>query len=93
MTDVRCPHCSGGHYELRDEAIHGAAFVLTLIRCTGCGAPAGVLENQNVGHLLALQGAQLQELRGMIGDIQAKLNEPPAPKPARKPAAKKAAAK
>ena len=100
MAEPKCPHCAGTQFELQDENISGAAFTLTIIRCSACGAPAGVLENRNIGQFLAVQGEKIDALNAAVADLQKQIaaltasaaKPPKAPRAEKKAAAPKASA-
>jgi len=96
MAIPKCPHCAGTQFELQDETIVGAAFTLTVIRCASCGAPAGVLENQNVSQALTVQSEKISALHGLLSDLQQQVSvlvaatvKPPKAPREKKPAAPK----
>jgi len=71
MAEPACPHCRGTTFELRDATdIQGSSFTYAIVRCAGCGAPIGVLEDQSISAILADQAAVLDDLGGAVARIE-----------------------
>jgi hypothetical protein len=71
MVSPTCPHCKSNAFELQETPdIQGAAFTYAIVRCAGCGAPIGVLEDENIDATLAEQSAKIDDLAEAISRIE-----------------------
>jgi hypothetical protein len=57
-------------FELHEEPIQGATFTIAMIRCAGCGAPIGVLEDENLSALIREQEISIAELNDRISNVE-----------------------
>jgi hypothetical protein len=54
-ASTKCYYCDGLVFELRAAEILDCAHPHRFIQCSKCGMPAGVIESQHIGTLLAEQ--------------------------------------
>jgi hypothetical protein len=67
MTAPTCAHCNSTTFELQDSPnIQGANFIYSIVRCSDCGAPIGVLEDDNISATLAEHAIKLDELGDLV---------------------------
>jgi len=66
MTVSTCTKCAGHSFELALFTPIGTSKKLSLVQCSQCGAPVGVLEPAT--------GAQFETLQRQIAAIDEKLN-------------------
>jgi hypothetical protein len=87
MADMKCGFCQGTTFALSTEQVENARFPLSIVRCTSCDAPVGLLQADDPVAALRLlaQGLgdrfrQLEErLSKEIAEIRDRL--PPAAEP------------
>ena len=60
------PKCAGHSFELAPFTPLGASRKLTIVQCSGCGAPIGVLD--------PAAGPQIEGLKNQIAAIDERLN-------------------
>ncbi len=75
MALSKCPHCNNTSFETKEVSPSGSPFSAIFIQCAGCGAPAGVMDFYNIGTLLNIQGAKIEELLQKIDKLQHSINE------------------
>jgi hypothetical protein len=66
MAVSTCMKCSGHSFELALFTPIGESKKLTLVQCSQCGAPVGVMDPAT--------GPQLETLKNQIPDIDERLN-------------------
>jgi hypothetical protein len=71
MATPACPHCECTGFELQDaQDIAGSNFAYSIVRCSGCGAPIGVLEDENTSAILAEHAAKLEDLSDGVARLE-----------------------
>lgn len=74
MTQPTCARCDCTIFELEEATdIKGANFAHAIVRCSNCGAPIGVLEDENTSAGLAEQDAKLADLCDGVGRLEVAL--------------------
>ena len=64
-----CPHCNRTTFEIED--VEASGVKLKIIQCSGCKAPLGLLENDNVGQLIrSLEKNVTEVLRVLVSSLQ-----------------------
>ena len=64
-----CPHCNRTTFEI--EEVEASGIKLKIIQCSGCKAPLGLLENDNVGQLIrSLEKNVTEVLRVLVSSLQ-----------------------
>lgn len=66
MAVSTCAKCSGHSFELALFTPIGENKKLTMVQCSGCGTPIGVLDPAT--------GPQIEALKNQIADIDERLN-------------------
>jgi hypothetical protein len=66
MAISTCLKCAGHSFELALYTPLGASHKLTIVQCSGCGAPIGVLD--------PAMGPQIDALKNQIAAIDERLN-------------------
>ena len=66
MAVSTCIKCSGHSFELALFTPIGENKKLTIVQCSGCGTPVGVLDPAT--------GPQMEALKNQIADIDERLN-------------------
>ena len=69
MAASPCLHCHGTVFELETTDVQNATFQYAIVRCAGCGAPIGVVEDENIAGLLHDQEMSIAELGDQISNI------------------------
>jgi predicted Zn finger-like uncharacterized protein len=64
---VKCPHCNGTDFALSTEQLTGAKFPLSIVRCSSCDAPFGVLQMEDPNMTIRQEAAQLAASISSIG--------------------------
>ena len=52
-----------------------STYKLTAVQCTGCGAPAGVMDFWNIGTLLKKQEKQISDMDTRLQKMEYTLNQ------------------
>lgn len=77
MAVSQCPHCNNRTFELQLVEAAGAKFKHYFIQCSACGAPAGLVEYENIGGQLTTMGQFLNllasDLRSGVADLRSRL--------------------
>jgi hypothetical protein len=64
-----CPHCNRATFEIEEVEVSGVKF--KLVQCSGCKAPVGVMEYNNVGQLIHdLEQRVTEVLRVLVSSLQ-----------------------
>jgi hypothetical protein len=64
-----CPHCNRATFEIEEVEISGVK--VKLVQCSGCKAPVGVVENNDVGQLIHdLEQRVTEVLRVLVSSLQ-----------------------
>ena len=64
-----CPHCNHATFEVEEVEMNGVK--VKLVQCSGCKAPLGILENNDVGQLIHdLEQKVTEVLRVLVTSLQ-----------------------
>jgi hypothetical protein len=64
-----CPHCNQTTFEI--EEVEASGRKITLVQCTGCKAPLGIMEHTDVGQLVQNLEQRITEvLRVLVTSLQ-----------------------
>jgi hypothetical protein len=64
-----CPHCNRATFEIEEFEVSGVKF--KLVQCSGCKAPVGVMEHNDVGQLIHdLEQRVTEVLRVLVSSLQ-----------------------
>ena len=66
MAVSTCTNCAGHSFELALLTPLGESKKLTIVQCSACGAPVGVLDPAT--------GLQIEALKSQVADIDERLN-------------------
>jgi hypothetical protein len=66
MAVSTCGKCAGHSFELAPFTALGTSHKLTIVQCSGCGAPIGVLDPAT--------GSQIEALKNQVAAIDERLN-------------------
>ncbi len=67
MAVAACVRCQSTSFELQEAKVAGARHKLMFVQCTGCGAPAGLVD----GHAAATLQEQDQRLKELERQLEA----------------------
>jgi hypothetical protein len=73
MASPTCPHCQNTRFVLTTEQVSGATFALAFISCSGCGAPAAVLQSVNPNYTIQQEALALSQQIGALATAVAAL--------------------
>jgi hypothetical protein len=66
MAISTCPKCAGHSFELAPLTPLGASHKLTIVQCSGCGTPIGIMDPAT--------NLQIDALKNQIAAIDERLN-------------------
>jgi hypothetical protein len=73
MAKAKCGHCGQGVFELETIETREAKTRVSVLRCAGCNAVAGVADAPSVGAMLQLQDRKIDAIAHQVQRIDAGL--------------------
>jgi hypothetical protein len=69
MDDKTCEKCGGKTFRLREHAPAESVHKVTMVLCTSCGSPVGVLASYDAEGVLLKQQRSIAELDRKVSSI------------------------
>ena len=72
MATSTCAKCGNDSFEVKEAKIKGTTFKHYFVQCSSCGAPIGILENDNATENFFAIRKELADLKYQIAQLNSR---------------------